>query len=72
MKKKLTHAEKIELQKIDKEMPKLEKKKEEILLLMAQGGADHHVIMEQSIALEKATSELDRMTDRWLELSERV
>ncbi len=71
-KKKLTHAEKIELQKLDKEMPKLEKKKEEILLQMAQGGTDHHVIMERSVELEKTTKELDRMTDRWLELSERV
>ncbi|MBL0127328.1 MAG: ABC-F family ATP-binding cassette domain-containing protein [Flavobacteriales bacterium] len=70
-KKKLTYAEKLELQKIDKEMPKLEKKKEEILLEMAKGGTDHHKLMEHSIALEKATKELDRMTDRWLELSER-
>ncbi|MBK7384343.1 MAG: ABC-F family ATP-binding cassette domain-containing protein [Flavobacteriales bacterium] len=70
-KKKLTYAEKLELQKIDKEMPKLEKKKEEILLEMAKGGTDHHKLMEHSIALEKATKELDRITDRWLELSER-
>lgn len=71
-KKKLTYAEKLELQKIEKEMPKLEARKEEILLLIAKGGTDHHVIMERSVDLEKTIKELDRITDRWLELSERV
>lgn len=71
-KKKLTYAERIELQRIDKEMPKLEKRKEELLSLMAQGGTDHHSMMEHSIELEKAIKELDRMTDRWLELSDKT
>ncbi|MBK8499119.1 MAG: ABC-F family ATP-binding cassette domain-containing protein [Flavobacteriales bacterium] len=72
VKKKLTYAEKLELQRIDKEMPKLEKKKEELLALMAQGGTDHHAIMERSIELERIVKELDAMTDRWLVLSERA
>ena len=72
VKKKLTYAEKLELQRIDKEMPKLEKKKEELLALMAQGGTDHHAMMERSIELERLVKELDAMTDRWLVLSERV
>jgi ATP-binding cassette subfamily F protein uup len=71
-KKKLTYAEKLELQKIDKEMPRLEARKEELLLILAQGGTDHHAMMERSIELEKTIKELDRITDRWLELSERV
>lgn len=71
-KKKLTYAEKLELQRIDKEMPKLEARKEELLAIMAAGAADHHKMMEHSIDLEKAVKELDRMTDRWLELSERA
>jgi ATP-binding cassette subfamily F protein uup len=71
-KKKLTYAEKLELQRIDKEMPKLEARKEELLAIMAAGGTDHHRMMEHSIELEKATAEIDRMTDRWLELSERA
>ncbi|MBK7945976.1 MAG: ABC-F family ATP-binding cassette domain-containing protein [Flavobacteriales bacterium] len=71
-KKKLTYAEKLELQRIDKEMPKLEARKEELLAIMAAGGTDHHKMMEHSIELEKATKELDRMMDRWLELSERA
>jgi ATP-binding cassette subfamily F protein uup len=71
-KKKLTYAEKLELQRIDKELPRLEARKEELLAIMAQGGTDHHAMMEHSIALEKTIAELDRMTDRWLELSEKA
>ena len=69
--KKLTYAEKLELQRIDKEMPKLEARKEELLLILAVGGTDHHKMMAHSIELEQAIKDLDRMTDRWLELSER-
>jgi ATP-binding cassette subfamily F protein uup len=70
-KKKLTYAERLELQRIDKEMPLLEARKEELLIIMAAGGTDHHKMMEHSIELERAIKDLDRMTDRWLELSER-
>jgi ATP-binding cassette subfamily F protein uup len=70
--KKLTYAERLELQRIDKEMPKLEKRKEELLHIMSQGGTDHHAIMERSIELERIVAELERMTDRWLELSEKA
>ena len=71
-KKKLTYGERLELERIDKEMPKLEARKEELLLIMAQGGTDHHAMMERSIELERTVKELDRITDRWLELSERA
>ncbi|HNR54716.1 MAG TPA: ABC-F family ATP-binding cassette domain-containing protein [Flavobacteriales bacterium] len=70
--KKLTYAERLELQRIDKEMPKMEARKEELLAVMAVGGTDHHKMMEHSIELERTITELDRMTDRWLELSERA
>jgi len=68
---KLTFAERLELKKIDKEMPKLEVKKTELLGKMVADSADHHAIMEHSVALEKITSELERITDRWLVLSEK-
>ena len=71
-KKKLTYAERLELQKIDKEMPKLEQRKAELLAIMATGGLDHHAIMERSIELERTIGDLDRLTDRWLVLSERA
>jgi ATP-binding cassette subfamily F protein uup len=71
-KKKLTFAERLELQKIDKEMPKLEARKQELLVILAKGGTDHHAMMQQSMDLEKVMKELDRISDRWLELSERA
>jgi ATP-binding cassette subfamily F protein uup len=69
--KKLTYAERLELQRIDKELPRLEERKAELLSIMSAGGTDHHALMERSIELERTVHELDRLTDRWLELSER-
>ncbi len=69
--RKLSYAERLELQRIDKEMPRLEARKAELLALMAAGGTDHHAMMAHSIELEKAIKDLDRMADRWLELSDR-
>ncbi len=68
--KKLTFAERLELEKIDKAMPTLEKRKAELLELMVKDSADHHAIMEHSVQLERVTTELDRISDRWLVLSE--
>ncbi|MCW5899045.1 MAG: ABC-F family ATP-binding cassette domain-containing protein [Flavobacteriales bacterium] len=71
-KKKLTYAERLELQRIDKDLPGLEKRKAELLAILSAGGTDHHAMMEKSIELERIIKDLDRMTDRWLELSERA
>jgi ATP-binding cassette subfamily F protein uup len=69
--KKMSYAERLELQKIEKEIPKLEAKKAEILEAMGKGGVDHHKIMELSVELEKTGKRLDEITDRWLVLSEK-
>lgn len=68
---KLTYGERLELQKIDREMPKLEAKKAELLEAMGTGGTDHHKVMELSIELERTVKRLDEITDRWLVLSEK-
>ena len=70
-KKKLSFNERKELNRIDAEMPKLEKKKEELLALLAKGGTDHHAMMERSMELETTIKQLDQLTDRWLVLSEK-
>ncbi|HEX2617068.1 MAG TPA: ABC-F family ATP-binding cassette domain-containing protein, partial [Flavobacteriales bacterium] len=70
--KKLTYGERLELERIDKEMPQLEKRKEELLTLMAKGDTDHHAMMERSLELERTVEKLDRMSERWLELMERA
>ena len=68
---KLTYAERIELKKIDKELPTLEQKKADLLAEMAEKASDHHVVMELSISLEQLITKLGRLEERWLELSEK-
>ena len=69
---KMTFAEQNELNKIDKELPTLEKKKEELAAEMVAKSADHHAIMQLSLDLEKVTSQLDKLGERWLILMEKV
>ena len=69
---KLSFNERKELNRIDAEMPKLEKKKEELLALLAKGGTDHYAMMERSMELETTIKQLDQLTDRWLVLSEKA
>jgi ATP-binding cassette subfamily F protein uup len=68
---KLTYAERIELKKIDKEMPELERKKAELLADMSAKASEHHAVMELSIALEQVTAKLEKLEERWLVLSEK-
>ncbi|MBK9061461.1 MAG: ABC-F family ATP-binding cassette domain-containing protein [Flavobacteriales bacterium] len=69
---KMTFAERNELKKIDKDLPTLEKKKEELAAEMLAKAADHHAIMQLSIDLEKVTTQLDTLGERWLVLMEKV
>ncbi|MBZ0205140.1 MAG: ABC-F family ATP-binding cassette domain-containing protein [Flavobacteriales bacterium] len=69
---KMTFAERNELKKIDKDLPALEKKKEELAVEMMEKAADHHAIMQLSIELEKVTTQLDALGERWLVLMEKV
>ena len=68
---KMTYAERNELKKIDKDLPTLEKKKEELMAEMVAKSADHHAIMQLSLDLEKVTSQLDKLGERWLMLMEK-
>jgi ATP-binding cassette subfamily F protein uup len=68
---KLTYAERIELKKIDKELPTLEQKKADLLAEMAEKASDHHAVMELSIQLEQITAKLEKLGDRWLVLMEK-
>jgi ATP-binding cassette subfamily F protein uup len=68
---KLTYAERIELKKIDKELPELEKRKEQTLADMAEKASNHHAVMELSIQLEQITAKLEKLGDRWLVLMEK-
>jgi len=70
--KKITYAEKLELEKLDKEVPELEKQKEQLTLSLGEAGIDHAVMSERAGKLEQVIKTLDILTDRWLELSEKA
>ena len=68
-KKKLTFNEQRELQTIEKEMPKLEKKRAEILEQL-NNEKDYDKISVLSKELEDISTELENFEFRWLELQE--
>ena len=68
-KKKLTFNEQRELQTIEKEMPKLEKKRAEILEKL-NNEKDYDKISALSKELEDISTELENFEMRWLELQE--
>jgi ATP-binding cassette subfamily F protein uup len=68
----MSFGEKRELQRLEAEVPALEKKKDELLARIAEGGGDHHAIMQLYIDLERTTKELDEKGERWLVLTEKA
>jgi ATP-binding cassette subfamily F protein uup len=69
--KKLTYAEKLELQRLEKDLPVFETKKEELLGSLGEAGIGHEELARRSLQLEELTRTLEQMGDRWLELSEK-
>lgn len=69
-KRKLSFAEKQEFDKIEKEMPRLEKEREALEVQMNSGETDHGKLTDWSIQVEKISDTLDELELRWLELSE--
>lgn len=69
-KKKLGFKEKYELEQLEKEMPKLEKRKTELETKISAGSSDHEELMTWSTELGEISEALDEKEMRWLELSE--
>jgi ATP-binding cassette subfamily F protein uup len=69
--RKLTWAEARELERIDLELPVLEERKEQLNASLMEAGVGHEEIARRSLELEEVVRQVDRMTDRWLELSEK-
>ncbi len=69
---KLTYAERLELERIDHELPLLEKEKDRIALSMTEVTSDHEELARRSLELSAMSDRLDRMTERWIELSEKA
>ncbi len=69
-KSKLSFKEKQEFNALEKEMPKLEKKKQALITQLNEGSNDHQELTAWSSAIEDLTNQIDEMELRWLELSE--
>lgn len=71
-KPKLSFKEKQELEKLDKEIEKLENEKKEITLKISSSTINHSELLELSQKIEKIIKTLEAKEMRWLELSELV
>ena len=69
-KRKLTFKEKEELAALEKSLVDLEQGKLELTNSLSDSGKSNKEIYEAGIELGKLVEELDRQTNRWLELSE--
>ena len=71
-KKKITYAERLELERLEKELPDYESRKEQLLQSLGEAGIGHEELARRSLQLEEVSRTLDKMSDRWLELSEKA
>jgi ABC transport system ATP-binding/permease protein len=69
-KKKMTFKEKHEFEKLEKEMPTLEKEKEKLTAALSDESLNYDQITALADSLTKVTQTLEEMELRWLELSE--
>jgi len=70
VKKKMGFKEKREFEQLEKDMAWLEGRKKELADLMNSGETDHTRLLAWATEMERVVADLDRCTDRWLELSE--
>ena len=69
-KKKLSFKEKAEFEQLEKEMEKHESEKERLTAKLSDSSLSGEELMVAGQQLTSVVSELERITDRWLELSE--
>ncbi|MCX6202008.1 MAG: ABC-F family ATP-binding cassette domain-containing protein [Bacteroidetes bacterium] len=70
VKKKMTFKEKHEFEKLEKEMPALEKEKKKLTTALSDETLNYDQITVLADSLTKVTQTLEEMELRWLELSE--
>jgi len=69
-KKKLSYNEQYEFTALDKEIPELETKKNELSEKLNSSGTPYDEVEKISAELTKLVAELDKKTERWMELAE--
>lgn len=68
---KITYAERLELEKLEKELEGLEQNKAALTELLNETGSNHEKLMELGNALNETIESIDLKTERWMELSEK-
>jgi ATP-binding cassette subfamily F protein uup len=71
-KRKLSFKEKQEYENLPNEIDKLEQEKERLTLELSDGSKSNQQIMELGNELAKVVADLEKKSDRWLELAEFV
>ena len=69
-KKKLSFKQKAEFEQLEKDMLLLEAEKDRLTVQMSEGSLSGEDLMKAGQRLSEVVAELERATDRWLELSE--
>lgn len=69
-KRKLSYKEQKELETLESDLEKLEKRKKEIEVLLASGTTDANEIQKLSAEFNEVNTSVDEKTMRWLELQE--
>lgn len=69
-KKKLSYNEQREFDKLEADIPRLEKEKADLIEKLNQSQGGHQELTQLSGSIEALTAQLDEMEMRWLELSE--
>lgn len=70
-KQKLSYKEEQELQELEEKISFLEDKAKELTVKLNSIKTDHHQLIETSVQLENTKTELDEISLRWLELTEK-
>jgi ABC transport system ATP-binding/permease protein len=71
-KKKLSFKEKAEYEQLEKDMEVLEAEKDRLTASLSDGSLTGDELMKAGQRLSEVVSELERISDRWLELSEYI
>jgi ATP-binding cassette subfamily F protein uup len=69
-KKKLSFKEKAEFEQLEKDMEVLENEKDHLSVQLSDGSLSGEEFMKAGMRLSEVVAELERVSDRWLELSE--
>jgi len=68
---KITYAERIEIEKLEKELENLELQKDELTEALNNAGSDHEKLSTLGKSMKETIHLIDEKTERWMELSEK-